>query len=69
MIDRVCIVIERMRNTKVMRYLSDEVRLRIEEILFSEEFVEVFKKELNLELKDFSDEEMFELIDELTGLL
>lgn len=39
-------IVERMRDTKVMRNLKDEVWNKIEEILISDEFVEMFKDEL-----------------------
>lgn len=56
-------VVERMKGTKAIRYLSDEVRNRIEEMLDAKEFVEVFNKELGI--TELTDEDKSEIIEEL----
>ena len=61
-IEEVNQVVERMRNTKALRHLSDYIRTEIDEILSDNEFVEVFKKELKID-HPLSDEQIALIID------
>ena len=64
-IDEINQVVERMRNTKAIRHLSDSIRNDIEEILHEKEFVEVFEKELNIK-HELTDEQIGVIIELLT---
>ena len=61
-IEEVNQVVERMRNTKALRHLSDYIRVEIDVLLSVNEFTEVFKKELKIE-HPLSDEQVALIID------
>jgi len=61
-IEEVNQVVERMRNTKALRRLSDYIRVEINDLLLDNEFTGVFKKELKIE-HPLSDEQVALIID------